>query len=178
MGLDCRWEGVVFLKSPTSLGAAPPSLGTVPAPSGSSNATAPSGGQSALAALFADPVFVKRLWGFGWAQMFLVVQVRMLRRILCFSFVTTKLRYVGQGHRVVWWQNVNDVDEGAVSNLMNYHMQYLHSFLSCSSLQSPLGQIVLFGHAGTTQASPVEMREVSYAISLCICDFVIYTYPA
>ena len=45
---------------------------------------------------------------------------------------------VVQGHRLVWWNREDDVDEG----------------------RAPSGQLLLQGHAGITQASPLEIREI------------------
>lgn len=44
-----------------------------------------------------------------------------------------------QGHRIVWWSSEYDIDEGK----------------ACQ------GQLLLYGHAGTTQASPILIRELN-----------------
>lgn len=43
-----------------------------------------------------------------------------------------------QGHRFLWWDNVADFDNGEL----------------------PVGRLFLSGHAGLTQPSPIEMREI------------------
>ena len=43
-----------------------------------------------------------------------------------------------QEHRLIWWQKEEDIDDG----------------------KAPVGQLLLFGHAGTTQPSPVDVREI------------------
>ncbi len=44
-----------------------------------------------------------------------------------------------QGRRIIWWNKEEDVEDG----------------------KPPVGQLLLFGHTGITQASPVDVREVS-----------------
>ena len=49
-----------------------------------------------------------------------------------------------QGQRLVWWSNECDIDEGK----------------ACQ------GQLLLYGHAGTTQASPVISRELGLGLGM------------
>jgi hypothetical protein len=54
-----------------------------------------------------------------------------------------------QGHRIVWWSSEYDIDEGK----------------ACQ------GQLLLYGHAGTTQASPILIRELN-ALGMYECRLV------
>ena len=53
-----------------------------------------------------------------------------------------------QGHRIVWWHSELDLDEG----------------------KAPTDQLLLFGHAGVTDASPLDIREIGDNSRL-ICVF-------
>ena len=80
-----------------------------------------------------------------------------------------------QNHRLVWWAREADIDEGKVSaattifhaNVVALHFglqaHFSHLFSSpvlSSRLQAALGQLLLFGHAGTTAVSHVEINQI------------------
>lgn len=87
---------------------------------------------------------LKKLWKAKWhSSMKILVQDDKIH----FGFDLKPVFAVVQGHRFIWWDSVDDFDDGEL----------------------PLGKVVLSGHAGLGGPSPIEMRKLDKERELPLC---------
>lgn len=89
---------------------------------------------------------MKNLWRVDWYSTVRMLSHDPVTEIPMWATVFA----VFQGHRILWWRSVGDFDNGI----------------------APLGRLFLSGHAGLSNPSPLELREINKEeLPLVVCIF-------
>lgn len=91
---------------------------------------------------------LKKLWKAKWhSSIKILIQDDERDQRKQFTFNLKPIFAVVQGHRFIWWDSVDEFDDGEL----------------------PSGKVILSGHAGLGGPSPIEMRELDRESELPLC---------